>query len=149
MGLFDSYEKKTKINEIDLNEFEAAIFLAYMSYGSKADYEGLEVNVYLSTIKKFYPNRDDFDFDVYVPHFGEIMANNSRDDLIKHCASVINKDHRETVFTFLVDGVLADGHLSGEEEIIIESLQNQFEISNELASKIIEVMIIKNKDISF
>lgn len=149
MGLFDSYEKKTKINEIDLNEFEAAIFLAYMAYVSVGELTGLEMNVFMTTVQKFYPNRDEFDFETYYAHFDNILNNNDRKALVSHCVSVIKSDHRETVFTFIVDGVLADGHLTDEEERIIESLKTQFDISNDLASKIIEVMIIKNKDIIF
>lgn len=52
---------------------------------------------------------------------------------------------RETVFAVVTDITLADGEITEEEESLLDSLYSSLEIPEETATKIIDVMLIKNK----
>ena len=145
MGLFSSFSGKRE-KEIDLTDYEAVVFLAYLLYGKDGNFSGSEVNVFLGTVKKFFPNPDGFDPDIYFPHFGSLLLAHSKQDLIAHCVSSISADKYETLFVYLADGVLADGVLTSDEENTMEKLKESFKISDEKAAKIIEVMLIKNRE---
>jgi tellurite resistance protein len=52
---------------------------------------------------------------------------------------------KETVFAIATDITLADGELSEEEENLLNALYSSLEIEEEMATKIIDVMLIKNR----
>ena len=63
---------------------------------------------------------------------------------IAACCEVIKED-KETVFALALEIVLSDGLLGEEEKNIIEVLSKQLTIDTGMASKIIEVIFLKNK----
>jgi uncharacterized tellurite resistance protein B-like protein len=63
---------------------------------------------------------------------------------IAACCEVIKED-KETVFALALEIVLSDGLLGEEEKNIIEVLSKQLKIDTGMASKIIEVIFLKNK----
>jgi uncharacterized tellurite resistance protein B-like protein len=63
---------------------------------------------------------------------------------IAACCEVI-KDDKETLFALALEIVLSDGLLGEEEKNIIEVLSKQLNIDAGMASKIIEVIFLKNK----
>jgi tellurite resistance protein len=52
---------------------------------------------------------------------------------------------KETVFAVTTDIALADGEVSQEEEQLLNDLYSALGLSEEIALKIIDVMLIKNK----
>ena len=54
-------------------------------------------------------------------------------------------DLYETTFAIVTDLVLADGEVSAEEEQLLNDLYRALGLSEELAVKIIDVMLIKNR----
>lgn len=67
------------------------------------------------------------------------------DILLTAALEKLPKDLRETAFAVVTDITLADGEISEEEERLLDSLYNSLEIPEEIANKIIDVMVIKNK----
>ena len=63
---------------------------------------------------------------------------------IAACCEVIKED-KETAFALALEIVLSDGLLGEEEKNIIEVLSKQLKIDTGMASKIIEVIFLKNK----
>lgn len=57
----------------------------------------------------------------------------------------VKETMKPTLFATAVDFILADGIVNAKEEALLEDLQNGLSISNDLATKIIDVMVIKNK----
>jgi hypothetical protein len=51
----------------------------------------------------------------------------------------------ETAFAVVSDLVLADGEVTQEEEDLLGDLYRALDLSEEVASKIVDVMLIKNK----
>ncbi len=52
---------------------------------------------------------------------------------------------KETAFAVATDIVLSDGDLADEEEELLNALYNALEIKEDVATKIIDVMLIKNR----
>lgn len=64
---------------------------------------------------------------------------------ISACCELIKAEDKETVFALALEVLLADGTLEKEEKNLIEVLSNRLKIDTGLASKIIEVIFLKNK----
>ena len=50
-----------------------------------------------------------------------------------------------TAFALAIDLMLADGRLGSRESTLIDQLQSAFRIEGELARKIVDVLVIKNR----
>lgn len=57
----------------------------------------------------------------------------------------IPADYKETAFALCLDLVLADGVVDPEEEKLIDGLQSALKIPDDMARKVLEVLLIKNK----
>ncbi|MGF1493594.1 MAG: tellurite resistance TerB family protein [Microcoleaceae cyanobacterium] len=67
------------------------------------------------------------------------------DVLLQSATGKLPVELKETVFAVATDIALSDGELADEEERILDSLYNSLGLSEEMATKIIDVMLIKNK----
>lgn len=65
--------------------------------------------------------------------------------VIDFCVSKISEENKAPLLCFVLDIALSDGVLDDSEKNIIEYLISRLEMDDELASKIIEVMMYKNK----
>jgi hypothetical protein len=61
------------------------------------------------------------------------------------CADAIPADLRPTTFALAIDLILADGRLGSREITLIDELQRALRIDDDLARKIVEVLLIKNR----
>ena len=61
------------------------------------------------------------------------------------CAEAIPGELRATTFALAMDLALADGRLGSRENALIDQLQRALRIDDNLARKIIEVLLIKNR----
>jgi len=65
--------------------------------------------------------------------------------LIAEAAKSISPDLKETVFAVASDLTLADGAVEETEKKFLNHLQTALALSNETATKIVDVMVLKNK----
>lgn len=65
--------------------------------------------------------------------------------VIAASATAIPAELRATVFALALDLILADGRLDSRENALMDQLQGGLRIENNLARKIIEVLLIKNR----
>ena len=61
------------------------------------------------------------------------------------CGKAIPAELRATTFALATDLVLVDGRLSGRESGFIDRVQRALQIDNDLARRIVEVLVIKNR----
>jgi len=61
------------------------------------------------------------------------------------CAEAIPAELHATTFALAIDLTLADGRLGSRENALIDQLQRALRIDGDLARKIIEVLLIKNR----
>lgn len=147
MNLFKSFSGKRE-KPIYVHKHEAVLILAYILYGKDAS-NTLEYGMCISTLKKFHPNHDQIDLADNFSLYDAMLLVNKKEDVISACISEIPNENRESAFAYLVDGILSDGVLTNEEETTISLIKEEMNISDSVASKIIEVMLIKNKDVTF
>jgi len=65
--------------------------------------------------------------------------------LFNAALAMLPDELKETVFAVTTDIALADGEISQEEEQLLNDLYSALGLSEEMALKIIDVMLIKNK----
>ena len=74
-----------------------------------------------------------------------LLADHGLPAVLSACAEVVPADLRATVFALAVDLALADGRLGTHENALIDQLQSTLWIEGELARKIVDVLLIKNR----
>jgi len=65
--------------------------------------------------------------------------------VLEACAEAISSDLHATIFALATDLVLADGRLGDRENAFIDRLQSALQIDGDLARKIVDVLLIKNR----
>jgi len=65
--------------------------------------------------------------------------------VLKASADAIAPDMRATTFALAVDLVLADGRLGSRENTFIDQLQSALQIEGDLARRIVDVLLVKNR----
>jgi|GEM_PF-4085168 hypothetical protein len=73
-----------------------------------------------------------------------IKAYPSLADAVNDCAPKITKENVNMVFATCTDLVLIDGVISSGEKAIIGHLKDALSVSDDLATKIVEVLLIRN-----
>lgn len=147
MGLFDKIRGGRRSAEVTLGpaeSFAAIALIAVASDGYMTDSEAQALSTTLGRMQMFrsYPN------EVMRRMFDKLLSILQRDGLdILFNAAIANLPHelRETAFAVATDIVLADGEVTQEEEKLLNDLYRVLEIEEDLASKIIDVMLIKNR----
>lgn len=74
-----------------------------------------------------------------------LLKKKGAEELMGMSTGQVPEAYRETCFALCIDIVLADGNLDPAEEAMMTGLQKALGISDDLARKVLEVMLIKNK----
>jgi tellurite resistance protein len=74
-----------------------------------------------------------------------LIADHGLPAVLTACAEAIPAELRATTFALAIDLTLADGRLGSRENTLIDQLQQALRIEDDLARKIIEVLLIKNR----
>ena len=75
----------------------------------------------------------------------DLIARHGLTAVLSACAAAIPRELRPTTFALATDLALADGRLGSRESALLDELQRVLGITNELAGKITEVLLIKNR----
>ncbi|MEB3278005.1 MAG: tellurite resistance TerB family protein [Lyngbya sp.] len=75
----------------------------------------------------------------------EQIQSRGYDSLMQAAIAKLPENLKDTAFAVATDIILSDGDLADEEEELLNALYNALDLSEELATKIIDVMLIKNK----
>jgi tellurite resistance protein len=149
MGVFDKLFKvnETKVKELNLTKEEAFVGIILSSVAVDEVINKEELMVVSQTIgrmqafRRFHPQQ----VVNMLNNFLQIIKREGVGNIVNSAKNTLNKEMRETAFALAIDIILADGVVEQKEKEFLESLQEILGLSNELATKIVEVMIIKNK----
>lgn len=147
MGLFskNKNEEKTKLTEYKPTlEQEAWIGVIYACANADKNVSDFEIEQ-LSRILTFKSIFREYNKIELYKKVSEAALNMTNEKLIDVCVPLISDEWRATVFALAVELVVGDGNLEAFEEKIIEYLQKKLDISDELAQKIVDVILIKQK----
>jgi tellurite resistance protein len=149
MGLFDKLFKvdKGKARELKLSKEEAFLGIALSSVAADeviAPEEVLAMNYTLIRMRAFRDLNPAQVSDM-LNRFTHIIRREGAGTVIEAAKSSLDAKMKETAFAVAVDLVLADGVVEAKEKEFLEKLQKAIGIPDELATKIVEVLIIKNR----
>lgn len=148
MGLFDKVfgvQQNKAQDVLSPAEAFAAITLAAIAsdgYLSEQELDGLIVNLNRMRLYRSYPG------DVMRRMFDKLFGILKRDGvgaLFNAAKDSLPAELQESAFAVAVDLMMADGEVSREEQAFLEQLYGALQISETMATKIIEVMMIKNR----
>jgi len=150
MGFFDKFksssnsepERNIYIPKSEQEAFIAIMYSCLMIDGQNSDAEN-DMLARIGVMKSFFREYD------YIEGLARpaINAYNKfgSKTVIDYCVSKIAEENKPSLLCFVIDIAMADGILADNEKNIIEYLISKLEMSDDLASKIIEVMMYKNK----
>ncbi|MCU0543823.1 MAG: tellurite resistance TerB family protein [Oscillatoriaceae cyanobacterium Prado104] len=147
MGLFDKVSQTRKQADVTLGPaeaFAAIALIAVAADGYITDSESQAISMTLSRMQLFrsYPN------DVMrkmLERLLNILQKQGVEVLFNAALATLPDELKETAFAVTTDIALADGEVSEEEEQLLNDLYGALGITEEMALKIIDVMLIKNK----
>jgi uncharacterized tellurite resistance protein B-like protein len=146
MGLFDRIFSSTNSQVIysPVNQQEAAIGIMYACMAVDGNVSEIETDkmLQLAVYKEQFTNHDIVEYYKRVAIIHRSLGSKS---IIESAASKIDSKFKPTLFALIMDLVLSDGILDDKEKEIAEFLAGALKIEDELASKIVEVMMIKNE----
>lgn len=147
MGLFDKIFKSTpsEVTYSPKSEGEAFIGICFACMAADGDVAEVEIDRFSQIIvfKKFIDNKKMID-QYKTAHM--IHKKIGSKAMIDHAVSSITEERKATLFAIVMELVLSDGILDSGEREIAEYLSESLHLEEETAQKIIEVMLIKNKD---
>jgi tellurite resistance protein len=147
MGLFDKvFATQSQVQEVlsPAEAFAAITLAATASDGYLSEDEARGISSALSRMKLFrsYPN------DVIGRMFDKLLGILRRDGidrLFNIAKESLPEELREAAFAVATDLVLVDGVVTQEEKEFLNDLYYALGISGEIATQIVEVMLIKNR----
>ncbi|MEK0178606.1 MAG: Tellurite resistance protein TerB [Oscillatoriales cyanobacterium] len=147
MGLFDKVAQTRQHSDVTLGPAEAFAAIALIAVAADGyinDNESQVLSITLSRMQLFrsYPN------DVMKKMLDRLLMLLQRQGvqvLFNAALATLPDELKETVFAVTTDIALADGEVSEEEEQLLNDLYIALGLSEEIALKIIDVMLIKNK----
>ncbi|HTI90744.1 MAG TPA: tellurite resistance TerB family protein [Puia sp.] len=150
MGLFDKIyssnsEASQKEGYTPLSDYEAWVAILYACISVDGQVSEVEIDAMsrLLIFKNKFANIE------IVPFFKNAMLANNKfgpQHIIDKSAPLIKEGDKSTVLALAAELVLSDGILTDKEKELLEYITLKLNIDELLASKIIEVTLIKNKD---
>jgi uncharacterized tellurite resistance protein B-like protein len=145
MSLSDKFEEKNNTAENPvISELEAWVGILYSCISADNQIKDSET----ASLSKLLYSKEKFVGIDILPLYAK--SSNLKTELgqlkyITACCEVIKEEDKETVFALALEIVLSDGLLGEEEKNIIEFLSKRLKINTGMASKIIEVIFLKNR----
>ncbi|SJZ31984.1 tellurite resistance TerB family protein [Sediminibacterium ginsengisoli] len=150
MGLFDKIFSPTAKQQANtksytsLNDYEAWVGVLYACAASDGDVSDVEIDM-LSRLLIFKQKFENIEIIPFYKIAMQISNELGNQKLIEGCAAVIKEEDKATVFAMATEIVLADGIINEREKNLLEFVSRTLQIDDELAAKIVEVLLIKNR----
>jgi tellurite resistance protein len=145
MGWFSHTPTPTSSDTFNKQEAFLSIALATSAVdGSIDESEAKHIFAYLLQMRMYegYSNKQ---MSALFDKLVAVLQNEGVGGLVTIAKNSLPAELRETAFACAVDIALADGVIEDSEKALLEELQQVLEVSDELGSKILEVMMIKNR----
>ena len=134
-----------EVAALDAAESFAAIALALSAADGSVD--DVEIENIVTYLRRMHLFRDyeTTDFVDLFDKLARLLVQGGPERLIEAAQDALPSELRPTAFALSLDVSLADGVIQDEERALMAKLRTSLEIPNDLALKITEVMIIKNR----
>ncbi|MEZ5672637.1 MAG: tellurite resistance TerB family protein [Thiotrichaceae bacterium] len=145
MGWFSSKSSVSSTDSFNKQEAFLAIALATSAAdGNISESEAKGIFAYLLQMRMFdgYTERQMSDM---FKKLINLLKNEGVGGLVEVAKNSLPAEYRETAFVCAVDIALADGVIEDGEKAMLEELQQVLGVSDEQGHKILDVMLIKNR----
>lgn len=147
MGLFDKVFGSRMGSSTEFNEAESMLGVMIATMGAdghiaREELDGLSANV---NRMNMFKNMTQGQFNDALRKVTSVLDRRGAPELMAISTPNVPADYRATAFAMSLDMVLADGVVDREEEKLIDGLQAALSIPDDLAKKILEVLLLKNK----
>lgn len=150
MGLFDKIHSSTSFTSKNegytpLSDYEAWVAILYAAISVDGEVSDVEIDAMarLLLFKNKFLNID------IIPFYKNALQAKSKfgtQHIIDNSALIIKEDDKQTVLALVAELILSDGIITDKEKELIEYITTKLNINEATAAKIIEVILIKNKD---
>ncbi|GCL51028.1 hypothetical protein NIES3804_26020 [Microcystis aeruginosa NIES-3804] len=147
MSLFSGLSRVRQQSNVSLTPAEAFAAITLVAVAADGYLSEEETQALITTLSRMHLYRS-YPREVIGRLFDRLCAILSRQGaqvLLNMAIDSLPHDLYETAFAVTADLILADGEVSSEEENLLNKLYKILEIPEQMAIKIIDVMIIKNK----
>lgn len=147
MGLFDKLlgGQGSEAAELDPREAFSAVMLVTVAADGHISDEEAETVINVSNRMALFKNQTANDFNQMMNKLIGLLKKHGPDTLLQRAFAGLPKELRETAFAVAADLVFADGSVESDEKELLETIQRAMGISDDLALKILEVLVIKNR----
>lgn len=146
MGLFSNVLKGKSEPETFTNEeaFLGSIVAITAADGDISDEEMADLKSIINKSRTL-SNMDDNTYSKIVAKVFRVLKHEGVDKLITLSVASLSENLREGVFALVCDLAYSDGYIEKDEEKILERLQSDFNIPQDKAMNIVQVITIKNQ----
>jgi tellurite resistance protein len=145
MGLFDGFRGPTE-KKLSADEAIMTVVLgAIMADGEVDDDEVTRLKAMCVLSPIYARNTSERDRNIVQRALNQVSQDGEQ--AMRRAAAALSPALRETAFAFACDMVLADGVLASSEERFVEQLAETLELAPALARAIVQVTLIRNRDL--
>jgi tellurite resistance protein len=145
MGLFDGFRGPTE-KKLSADEAIMTVVLgAIMADGEVDDDEVTRLKAMCVLSPIYARNTSERDRNIVQRALNQVSQDGEQ--AMRRAAAALSPALRETAFAFACDMVLADGVLAPSEERFVEQLAETLELAPALARAIVQVTLIRNRDL--
>lgn len=145
MGLFDKVFGGNQSPKMTPPEaFIGVVMSAVAADGMISQEEAISVITILNRMK-LYQGKNEKDLRGMLDRAVNTLKSQGPAPLIAAAKETLPADLRDTAFAVAADLVLADGIVEDREKKVLEELQKAMDVPDDVALKITEVMLIKNR----
>ncbi len=148
MGLFDKALGKKDEGPINFNQQEAFSAVCMMAVAADGVLEKEEATRVVTSLaeKRLFKGYNLDSLVSLLNNSAKIVQRRGTGPVMEAARKSLTQDQRETAFAMAVDLVLSDGDVDPKEKAFLEEFQKTLGIPDELALKIAEVTMIKNRN---
>lgn len=144
MGFFDSLLKVSTPEIKTEKEAYAAIIYASMAIDGEISEEEVHDLIEMVAHNKMFKGANIND--IFKTIAANYKAAGSFEKMVEVAIPKITDANKQKLFITVVDIVLSDGVVASKEKDLIEKLKTGLGISDDLAAKAVEVLLIKNRE---
>lgn len=147
MGLFDKLlgGQGSEGVVLDTREAFAAVMLVTVAADGHISSEESDTVINVSNRMALFKNQTSNDFNQMMSKLLGLLKKHGPEALLQKAFSSLPKDLRETAFAVAADLVFADGSVEDDEKELLETIQRALAVPDDLALRILEVLMIKNR----
>lgn len=145
MGLFDKILGNDENAPFSKQEGMAGILLLMIAADGEISQEELVGFFTTCARMKLFSGVSQSQFNGMLKKISNVLRKQGAEAVLSKAAEPLTPEQKETAFALATDMAFADGSVQPQEKVLLEKIQKQLGVSDALAMKIVEVIMIRNR----